>query len=146
MCDDGWLNFNHSCYFVSTIFQDWTASSGWCSVNNGHLATIRSLDENQFVLDLVNTTLRDFLDPVTLSTTHIWIGSSIDINTTTFQWVTGETWGFSNFVPGEPDDELSQCLAMSPIVDTNGTIAPYAGFWEDKLCPEDAVFVCERDV
>lgn len=65
-----------------------------------------------------------------------WLGATDDNvdNDTVFSWVTGEAWGFTAFMAGEPDDDVGfggngECLAMIAANggwgDTNCTISTF---------------------
>ena len=63
----------------------------------GHLASIANFDENAVVNSLKGTgDLRG------------WLGLSDAAAEGTYQWVTGEPFGYSNWAPGEPDADLNE--------------------------------------
>jgi hypothetical protein len=65
---------------------------------SGHLATVTSAAENNFLLGL---------PPTILTTQGAWIGGAVDASNTA-QWATGpeagQLFSFSNFGTGQPDD------------------------------------------
>ena len=95
------------------------AAQARCVADGGHLATITSAFEQ----GLVTAAASDTQDP--------WIGAVDDANDTdtVFTWVTAEPWGYTNFAPGEPDDDVG--------VGGNGEclhVANAAGQWGDTNC------------
>jgi hypothetical protein len=68
----------------------------------GHLATITSIDENNFVSNQYSTSLH-----------HKWLGGyqapgSESTPSDNWQWVTGETWSYFNWNSGEPNNVYYQ--------------------------------------
>ena len=95
-----------------------------CEAIGGHLATITSSGENEVVASVQN------------SAQNPWIGAVDDANDTDtiFAWITGEAFGFANFAPNEPDDDVNfggtgECLNLATTLgqwgDTNCTIATF---------------------
>jgi len=77
----------------------------------GHLATITSIDENDFIINnlggasVLNGYFLGGFQPA---------GSSEPVGN--WQWVTGEAWLFTNWAPGEPNNEYSGAA----VIDTPG--------------------------
>jgi cysteine-rich repeat protein len=95
------------------------AAQAACVAGAGHLATITSVFEQ----GLVAAAASDTQNP--------WIGATDDANDTdaVFAWLTGEPWGFTNFAPGQPDDDVGvggngECLHLQNA----------AGQWNDTNC------------
>ena len=97
-----------------------------------YLATITSQAENNFVSNLI------------APLGHVWLGGYQNpLNTTVaalnWTWVTGETFGYTNWAPGEPNDYnaaqtgvYEQYLAMLP-----------GGEWNDASGPVN-LYIAER--
>lgn len=62
----------------------------------GHLATISSLEENQFIVDKL-----DFVGDAFLGGFQTADSSTPDVN---WQWLTGEEWAYKNWNSNEPND------------------------------------------
>ncbi|HNQ85694.1 MAG TPA: PEP-CTERM sorting domain-containing protein [Candidatus Cloacimonadota bacterium] len=75
----------------------------------GHLATITSIDENDFIINnlggasVLNGYFLGGFQPA---------GSSEPVGN--WQWVTGEAWLFTNWAPGEPNNEYSGAAVIDP--------------------------------
>jgi len=92
----------------------------------GHMATITSPEENAFVAAL--------LDPQG----HYWLGGRQAPSGTEpdggWEWVSGETWGFSNFSAGAPENFTRQTAVMNlgtPGPDLTGFITGGDGMGND---------------
>lgn len=115
------------CY-VSFDTENTTFAAGQtaCAGVGGYLATVTSAGESTAVLAAQNPA------------ENPWIGAGEDGNDTdaVFDWVTDEPFGFTNFAPGEPDDDvgvggLGDCLHLSNA----------AGQWSDTNCLIDTFVV-----
>ena len=75
---------------------DWPIAKAMAETMGGHLATIRSLEENAFVFGVA-------LDEYG-SVTHLasYLGARKNASGA-FEWVTGEPFDFTNWKPGEPN-------------------------------------------
>ena len=71
----------------------WTGAKSYCENLGGHLATITSKEENDFIYNnLIKTNENDcFLG-----------GTDID-HSGEWKWITGETWEYENWKSGEPN-------------------------------------------
>lgn len=136
--------FGGHCYKVFTNQVTWLDAAAYCEQQGGHLATISSVEENQFLYDL--------LPP---SVDQCWLGGSDQIAEGTWEWVTGEPFTYTNWGPGEPNNcapgpnpELGE-----DYLTFHGREAydpPLPGVWNDWQYEEDGSqsvlpFVCEYE-
>jgi hypothetical protein len=87
----------------------WHEAKQHCESLGGHLATITSAEENDFVY-------KNF------AADHVcWLGATDEAEEGKWTWVTGEPFAFQNWFPGNPGDE-EDCLVLgnSPDVVENG--------------------------
>lgn len=118
----GSVEFNGHYYRFYSNKLSYTDAKAFCEAEGGHLATVTTSTENEFVASL-------------FSGTSIWLGGN-DIDTEgTFRWVTGEYFAYSNWAPGEPNNGKSNQDYMQMY--ENGT-------WDD-LDEMSRSFVCEWD-
>ncbi len=115
------VSFNGHDYQLFTISKTWTEAKADCEVRGGYLVTITSNTENDFVSSLAG--LNDCF----------WIGFTDELNEGSWQWVTGESVTYTNWVSGEPNDA--------------GAGEDYAimgsdGSWNDETMHKD-YYVCE---
>lgn len=110
----------------------WSNAKTYCENLEGYLATLTSQPENDFVYSTVG-----------IPQTDIWLGGTDEAVEGTWQWVTGETWAWTYWFPGNPDDNAAigqDYLAFSGF-DTLGR-------WDDAGLPSEdleRIFICEWD-
>lgn len=94
-------------YTVVSQAMTWSEADAYCRRNGGTLACVGSQDEYSKVLAVAEA-----------SGLHVlWLGGYRDGSA--FKWTTGEPFSFSDWGPGEPNDEggTEDCLAM---LESNG--------------------------
>ena len=64
-CPDGWEEFEGSCYLLIESVQNWQDAENDCILRGGHLASIHSKAEGDFIIELDGS-----------STTLIWLGAT----------------------------------------------------------------------
>jgi len=82
-------NYNGHSYYRSTGTAVWTTAKTNCSNMGGHLVTITSSGEQNFLYALWPSG---------------WIGLTDEVTEGTWRWVTGETYSYSNWNNGEPNN------------------------------------------
>jgi hypothetical protein len=82
-------NYNGHSYYRSTGTAFWTTARTNCSNMGGHLVTITSSGEQSFLFNLWPSG---------------WIGLTDEVTEGTWRWVTGETYSYTNWNPGEPNN------------------------------------------
>jgi hypothetical protein len=82
-------NYNGHSYYRSTGSAVWTTARTNCSNMGGHLVTITSSGEQNFLYSLWPSG---------------WIGLTDEVTEGTWRWVTGETYSYSNWNSGEPNN------------------------------------------
>jgi hypothetical protein len=82
-------NYNGHSYYRSTGSAVWTTARTNCSNMGGHLVTITSSGEQNFLYTLWPSG---------------WIGLTDEVTEGTWRWVTGETYSYTNWNSGEPNN------------------------------------------
>lgn len=82
-------NYNGHSYYRSTGTAIWTTARTNCDNMGGHLVTITSAAEQSFIFNLWPSG---------------WIGLTDEVTEGTWRWVTGETYSYSNWNSGEPNN------------------------------------------
>ena len=82
-------NYNGHSYYRSTGSAYWTDARTACSNMGGHLVTVTTSAENTFIYNLWPSG---------------WIGLTDEITEGTWRWVTGETYSYTSWNPGEPNN------------------------------------------
>ena len=104
-----WEDGNNHFYEVIFVNEGitWNNAKEAAELQGGYLATITSIEENDFILsDIFDP------DPTTWGTHHgPWLGGYQDINSPSYSepsgcwtWVTGEDWSFTNWPSWEPNE------------------------------------------
>ena len=104
-------------YALSTVKGTWPEVEAQAVSEGGHLVTIRSPEENQF---LVDTFLVGQVFCETLPTSGPWIGLNDADGDRVFTWASGEPVTFTNWAINQPDDRIF-----------SGDHENYAQFWSD---------------
>jgi hypothetical protein len=82
-------NYNGHSYYRSTGSAFWTDARTACSNMGGHLVTVTTSAENSFIFGLWPSG---------------WIGLTDEVSEGTWKWVTGETYSYTSWNPGEPNN------------------------------------------
>ena len=113
----------HSYIFIDTTL-DWNAAAEFCIARGGHLVTISSMEENDFVHTLCKAN-------------NIWIGGNDSETEGTFAWITDEAMDFTNWSSGEPNDGYLRGQDYIQMYQN--------GLWDDEQSHNLKFFVCEWD-
>ncbi len=95
------ISFNGHSYFVYDIPMTWEKANIFCENVGGHLVTITSEDENNFVTSLIKNATKSLY----------WLGGLDKLHDNNWQWINGEEWNYSNWNSKEPTGG-QYCLAI----------------------------------
>jgi hypothetical protein len=143
------IHFNGHFYLYTAEKIKWDTAKGKCQMRNGHLVTIESSEENEFVSKMVE------------GKSGVWIG--LYKSAETWRWVTTEKLVYSNWGSGQPSITrrsprlgVSICAVIKgveryyPSTYVDGEYKPgytaSCGIWEDSYsdAPMDG-YICEWD-
>ncbi len=82
---------------VYQVFDDsmtWEEANSLCAEKGGYLATITSEEEQNFLMNLLQSHTKNFY----------WIGGTDSEKEGTWKWITGEEWTYENWLSGQPDN------------------------------------------
>ncbi|HBJ86035.1 MAG TPA: hypothetical protein DDZ88_19650 [Verrucomicrobiales bacterium] len=99
------LTFGGHRYQFSPEKLTWEEAKAKAAAAGGHLVTITSAEENQWVLDTFVTKLQ--------GNTSLWLGGTNDNPTRQWTWITGEPFTFTAWAgkePGGSPDETALCF------------------------------------
>jgi hypothetical protein len=82
-------NYNGHSYYRSTGSATWTTARSNCVSMGGYLVTITTSAEQSFIFNIWPSG---------------WIGLTDEVNEGTWRWVTGETYSYTNWNSGEPNN------------------------------------------
>lgn len=126
--------FNGHGYYQSTNEYTWPDASSTATSVGAHLITITSVQENSFVLSNLDQTYN-----------YAWIGLHNTGTVGSFAWVTGEPLGYTNWIPGEPDNLWNDPTTVhEPYVHINGW-HDNTNRWNDIGANVNARFLAEYD-
>jgi hypothetical protein len=112
-------------YRVDSALRTWPNARDFASSIGGHLASVTSASEGDFVIAL--SVLAEASGP--------WLGGFQDPSASDYaepaagwRWVTGEAWSFVQWCPGEPNDSPNEnCLALGGASSTCWNDLPSGG-------------------
>jgi len=122
-------SYNGHMYMIVEIALNWSDAKAYCEHLEGHLATINSEGEQKFIEE-------EFL---TQSGRTYWLGGYAYDTVRNFEWITGETFNYTNWDPGEPNLETEKACHLYDYSNSR------FGKWNN--CPENEpmYFICEWD-
>lgn len=145
MIPDDAKYFNGHWYKVYDISKSWTNAKAYCENLGGHLVTITSREENDFIKKLI------IESPAPSSSNIFWIGASDSDVEGVWKWVTNEPFSYTNWGTNEPDniDGADFCtIYRTKVQGTNRDGSKFTvdiGQWDDyAIYKNDTVyFICE---
>lgn len=122
-------NGNHYYLIINEDGHTWEEAKELCKSMNGHLATITSKSEQEFIEKLNKNNLR------------LWIGGYRD-DSGSWKWVTGEKWNYTYWGDGEPNNS-------GAVVSDEKYVAVWPQKWNDMANTntyEQSGYICEWDL
>jgi hypothetical protein len=116
-----------TCYALFLGERSWLDASLACEERGAHLVAINNAAENGRVTSLAPAGDRT------------WIGASDLESEGLFVWVTGESFGFTDWIAGQPDDEMGD----EDCVEIRRDDGSPEG-WNDLSCELLRPYICER--
>ncbi len=83
--------FNGHWYAAFDIHLSWHEAKAHCEALGGHLATITSQAEQDFITELADGR-------------YLYLGASDEIEEDVWVWITGEPWDFTYWMEGQPNN------------------------------------------
>lgn len=126
--------FNGHYYTAIGKSGKWKDAKAYCEEFGGHLATITSKEENDFIFSKLKA----------LSISNCWIGATDSVKEGTWKWVTGEAFSYTNWMSGEPNksgDGLQFYIKNGFWDDTDNTLSWILCEWDKNPLPYDAQFI-----
>ncbi len=125
-----------------TLFESalkWHEARDFCHLLGGHLATITSQEEQDFILTLVNWG----------SLTSYWLGATDEEQTGIWSWITEEAFEYENWDEGEPNNNVEGNEVEHYLVIRSKRNIKKEGSWNDASNQDNNEatigFVCEWD-
>ncbi|MGN0468462.1 MAG: lectin-like protein [Acutalibacteraceae bacterium] len=116
-------------YYVFKNNVTWKKAKKLCESKGGHLATITSKGENEFVKELVEDK----------NIGSCWLGATDEAKEGTWKWVTGEKFSYKCWDDGEPNNDFGGENFLGIYIE---------GKWNDFLNDSQSMkgYVCEWEV
>ena len=125
-CPNGWEIYTADasvvkCFKYYTGAKYATSAEDYCQTHGGHLASIHSIEEQNFLKNLIG------------SSGVVWIGAVEPRHNGVWEWTDGSNFDFSYWVSGQPDG--GQYYALIDDVSS--------GAWRDYEYNHSAYFMCQ---
>ncbi|XP_036375393.1 lactose-binding lectin l-2-like [Megalops cyprinoides] len=124
-CPTGWASFNGRCFQYFTLEKDWAEAESHCVSLGGHLASVHSEEENNFVKKLTLS-----YNP---SDGRFWLGLTDCYKEGTWRWSDGTETDFTEWNPSEPNNANGGENCLLPDARSK---------WNDARCPIGYRFMC----
>lgn len=118
MADSAKLTFNGHSYQRFDTIMSWTAAKAFCESKGAHLATITSQAEDDFV-------------GTNLVTKFVWLGGADAASEGNWTWITGETWSYTHWNQGEPNNSQPGEHYLQYTVNINSIAAAWNDAYEN---------------
>ena len=110
--------YNNSYYFFFNQRERWDDAQHISQDNGGNLISINSQEENDIIVTLLQESLQNI--QINSGSHTAWIGYHINNNDNYFEWVSGDSTNFSNWVTDEPNNlNEEQWVEMYLPLDSN---------------------------
>jgi len=118
-CPDGWEQFDRHCYLVVLTGATWANAEADCKTKGGHLASVHSVEENDFIHLLY-------------SSNWLWLGATDAVKEGTWVWTDGTALDYTKWTSGEPDGSYN-CLGLN----SNGL------WYDNPACTSSVPYACK---
>uniref|UniRef100_A0A3P9NBL8 Galactose-specific lectin nattectin-like n=1 Tax=Poecilia reticulata TaxID=8081 RepID=A0A3P9NBL8_POERE len=128
-CTPGWAWYDGRCFLFINVSMSWSDAEKFCLAFDGHLASMSSTNEYNFIRHLVHK--------ATGQHTQTWVGGHDSPEEGYWFWSDGSKFVFNQWGPGEPSNSggIEDCM------DINIFGRDYVN---DNVCSLKLPFICVR--
>ena len=119
-CGYGWTQFGSHCYKFIKEHLTWNNAKARCEKEGSNLASVHSLEENQFLSGLAVS-----------SHSFVMLGGNDWAKEGTWVWVDGSVWDYAKWQSGWVAGSAEDCLEM--FKDTYWNDVPCDNFWRGAI-------------
>jgi|GEM_PF-1008709 len=136
------VNYNGHAYKIFDTSMTWYDAKSYCESLGGHLVTITSQEEQDFIVNLISSYGHK---------NYYWLGATDELEEGNWLWITGEPWVYTAWCPGQPDnfpqmEDTENYLSISRKYDLLWNDLPVNGASQDvSEIPTESGFICEWD-
>uniref|UniRef100_A0A0F8AC12 Type-2 ice-structuring protein n=1 Tax=Larimichthys crocea TaxID=215358 RepID=A0A0F8AC12_LARCR len=129
-CPGGWSETNGRCFLFVPGAMTWAKAESNCRSLGGHLASIHNILEYHAIQNLIKS--------ATYENKATWAGGSDAQVEGEWFWSDGTRFSYSNWCPGEPNNDRSQhCLQIN---------YGAGNCWDDVSCYKYRPSVCAKEI
>ena len=121
----GYYFFGGHTFKYYSSAKTWSNAKTACENLGGHLATSTSAEKNTFLFSLIST--------------NTWLGATDEASEGTWKWVTGETWSYTNWASGQPDNSSKKEHYLEFNLGFGNRV------WNDISATTTQGYICEWD-
>ncbi|XP_071372765.1 ladderlectin-like [Centroberyx affinis] len=128
-CPPGWSSHGSRCFIFNNNPLNWVQAEQHCLTIGANLASVHSLEEYQFIQEMVKGSSGSLPDT--------WIGGSDHAQDRTWFWSDGSRFDYQLWNSGEPNNSGGRepCVEMNFGGDSH---------WNDKRCDIEFTSVCAK--
>jgi hypothetical protein len=142
LCNPGKFSRKHRDIHITFLTKTWFDAAQDCNDRGTQLVTIDSKDQNDKVLDMIDSTIG-------LDNSKLWIGFSQQNSSTKWAWISGSDSNYSNWASDPLLSDLKNTYhgkcAMIISLTLDETPSSQVGTWRYVDCNDQSVggFICE---
>lgn len=125
-CPNHWVPYAGSCYYLDRSKKMWKDALAACHKEGGDLASIRSIEEQSFIISQSGYTPTD----------ELWIGLNDQMNQMLFEWSDRSQVTFTLWQTGEPSHATNHHEDCVLIKGKDGK-------WADHICEKAHGYICK---
>jgi len=141
-CKTGYEMYQGFCYKIVNVLLTWNEAENGCVQEGGHLASVHSIVENNFIRGLVLAQPADPTPDGCIQAPWLWIGFNDPLHNLNYTWSDGTNVTLTNWYPGYP--AALSCGSAGVYCAIMGYDSGMNAKWWTKFCTtRNAFSVCK---